>query len=251
LATANSWLGDVDLARRAADEAAGLTPFGFMSAEQDRGGAWAAVAANEPEVGRAMLSSAVAQAARVGDRACEALLLHDLVRLGCAADVTDRLSELADLGDTRLVVAYAAHARAAAAEDPVGLVEASDALEAIGAALAAAEALTAAAQTWVSLGETRRAAGAQARAATLLVRCEGARTPGLVTTTMSVALTKREREIVELAAAGASSSAIAGHLFLSVRTVNNHLQRAYVKLGVSSRSELRAALVRDGAGPRI
>jgi DNA-binding CsgD family transcriptional regulator len=29
---------------------------------------------------------------------------------------------------------------------------------------------------------------------------------------------------------------------VSVRTVNNHLQNAYTKLGVSSRAELRAAL---------
>ena len=103
LATANSWLGEVDLAHRAAEESAGLAPFGFMSAEQDRGRAWAAVAANEPEAGRAILSDAVAQAVRVGDRSCEALLLHDLVRLGRAAEVADRLSELAGLGDTRLV----------------------------------------------------------------------------------------------------------------------------------------------------
>jgi DNA-binding CsgD family transcriptional regulator len=63
---------------------------------------------------------------------------------------------------------------------------------------------------------------------------------------VSVALTKREREIVGLAAAGASSNAIASRLFLSVRTVNNHLQRAYIKLGVTSRSELRVALARHG-----
>jgi DNA-binding CsgD family transcriptional regulator len=249
LATANSWLGEVDLAVRAAEESAGLAPFGFMSAEQDRGRAWAAIAANEPEAGRALLWDAAAQAARVGDRSCEALLLHDLVRLGRAAQVADRLGELAGLGDTRLVEAYAAHARAAAGEDPAGLVEASDALDEIGAALAAAEAATAAAQVWLSRGEPRRAAGAQARAAELVLRCEGARTPGLVTTAVSVALTAREREIVGLAAAGASSNAIAGRLFLSVRTVNNHLQRAYIKLGVTSRSELRDALVRDGARP--
>ena len=66
-----------------------------------------------------------------------------------------------------------------------------------------------------------------------------------------MALTEREREIVRLAAAGASSNAIAAHLFLSVRTVNNHLQRAYIKLGVTSRSELRAALDRDGARPTV
>ncbi len=124
-------------------------------------------------------------------------------------------------------------------------------MEAIGAALAAAEAATAAAQAWLTAGEPRRAAGAQARAATLLLRCEGARTPGLVTTAVSVALTDREREIVELAAAGASSNAIASQMFLSVRTVNNHLQRAYIKLGVTSRSELRAVLAHDGARPPI
>ena len=82
-------------------------------------------------------------------------------------------------------------------------------------------------------------------AAALVLRCEGAHTPGLTTAAVSVALTKREREIVGLAAAGASSNVIADHLFLSVRTVNNHLQRAYIKLGVSNRSELRAA-----SGPR-
>ena len=251
LATANSWLGEVDLARRAAEETASLAPFGFMSAEQERGRAWAAVAANELEAGRAILSDAVAQAVRVGDRSCEALLLHDLVRLGCAAAVADRLTELATLGDTRLVEAYAAHARAAAGNDPAALSEASEAFEAIGAALAAAEAATGAAQAWLNLGQPRRAAGARARAAGLIVRCEGAHTPALATESVSVALTKRELEIVGLAAAGASSSAIAGHLFVSVRTVNNHLQRAYVKLGVSSRSELRAALGRDGARATI
>jgi DNA-binding CsgD family transcriptional regulator len=65
---------------------------------------------------------------------------------------------------------------------------------------------------------------------------------------VEVALTKREREIVTLAAAGATSNAIASDLFLSVRTVNNHLQRAYIKLGVTNRSELRAALATGGAG---
>ncbi len=251
LATASSWLGEVDLAHRSAEESAGLAPFGFMSAEQERGRAWAAVAANEPEAGRGILSDAVAQAVRVGDRSCEALLLHDLVRLGRAAEVTDRLSELAGLGDTRLVDAYAAHARAAADENPAGLVEASEALQAIGAALAAAEAATGAAQAWLNRGERRRAAAAQARAAALVLQCEGAHTPGLATGAVSVALTEREREVVRLAAAGASSNEIASALFLSVRTVNNHLQRAYIKLGVTSRSELRAVLDHDGARPTV
>jgi DNA-binding CsgD family transcriptional regulator len=52
----------------------------------------------------------------------------------------------------------------------------------------------------------------------------------------------REREIVMLAASGLASKDIAGRLYLSVRTVNNHLQHAYAKLGVSSRAGLAEAL---------
>ncbi|TYB42543.1 helix-turn-helix transcriptional regulator [Actinomadura chibensis] len=51
-------------------------------------------------------------------------------------------------------------------------------------------------------------------------------------------LSRREREIVLLAAGGAASKDIAGLLNLSVRTVDNHLGRAYAKLGVSGRAEL-------------
>ncbi|MFF8848272.1 response regulator transcription factor [Streptomyces sp. NPDC015127] len=51
-------------------------------------------------------------------------------------------------------------------------------------------------------------------------------------------LTAREREIALLAAARATSKDIASTLNLSVRTVDNHLQRVYTKLGVTTRREL-------------
>jgi DNA-binding CsgD family transcriptional regulator len=55
-------------------------------------------------------------------------------------------------------------------------------------------------------------------------------------------LTRREREVAGLAAAGASSREIAARLVLSVRTVDNHLQNVYGKLGVTSRDELARVL---------
>lgn len=76
----------------------------------------------------------------------------------------------------------------------------------------------------------------------LAARCEGARTPGLVATAAVVRLTRREREIAALAARGDSSKEIATRLRLSIRTVENHLQNAYGKLGVAGRAELAAAL---------
>ncbi|RAY11120.1 helix-turn-helix transcriptional regulator [Actinomadura craniellae] len=52
-------------------------------------------------------------------------------------------------------------------------------------------------------------------------------------------LTSQELQVVRLAAAGTSSRDIAAQLFLSPRTVEYHLYKAYPKLGVSSRRELR------------
>ncbi|MFJ4799007.1 helix-turn-helix transcriptional regulator [Kitasatospora purpeofusca] len=55
-------------------------------------------------------------------------------------------------------------------------------------------------------------------------------------------LSPQEREVVRLAATGASNREIAAQLFLSPRTVGHHLYRAFPKLGVGSRTELAALL---------
>jgi DNA-binding CsgD family transcriptional regulator len=57
-----------------------------------------------------------------------------------------------------------------------------------------------------------------------------------------VPLTIREQEVAALAARGLRSEEIAKQLWLSVRTVENHLQHCYRKLGVSSRAELAETL---------
>jgi pimeloyl-ACP methyl ester carboxylesterase/DNA-binding CsgD family transcriptional regulator len=51
------------------------------------------------------------------------------------------------------------------------------------------------------------------------------------------ALTAREREILDLVASGASNQEIAGQLFISEKTVRNHLTAIFDKIGVSSRSQ--------------
>jgi DNA-binding CsgD family transcriptional regulator len=55
-------------------------------------------------------------------------------------------------------------------------------------------------------------------------------------------LTAAERRVAVLAAQQLSTREIAGALFLSPKTVEGHLTRAYRKLGVSGRSELAAVL---------
>ncbi|OIV39450.1 hypothetical protein BIV57_01035 [Mangrovactinospora gilvigrisea] len=55
-------------------------------------------------------------------------------------------------------------------------------------------------------------------------------------------LSPRERDVVRLAADGATNREIAARLFLSPQTVGHHLYRAYPKLGISSRAALPQAL---------
>ncbi|KAA9376953.1 response regulator transcription factor [Microbispora cellulosiformans] len=51
----------------------------------------------------------------------------------------------------------------------------------------------------------------------------------------ALGLSKRESEVMELIATGHSNGEIAQRLFLSEKTVKNHVNRIYAKLGVESR----------------
>ena len=50
-------------------------------------------------------------------------------------------------------------------------------------------------------------------------------------------LTAREREILDLIAAGRSNADITNHLVLSPKTVRNHISSVFAKLGVTTRAE--------------
>jgi DNA-binding CsgD family transcriptional regulator/tetratricopeptide (TPR) repeat protein len=114
----------------------------------------------------------------------------------------------------------------------------------LGADLLAGEAYGLAAALATTRGDRRRATAAATAGRPVAGRLAGVRTPDLIPLTLgaSVRLTPREREIAVLAANGSRSPEIAASLVLSVRTVDNHLQNVYRKLGTRSRRELRRVL---------
>jgi len=236
-------LGDAQQAAAACDELHSLAgEFGFLGPERRLGEAWAALAAGHPESARELLLTGADEAASSGHLTSEAWLLHDVARLGAPAEVTARLDELARRCDGPFIAARAAHAAALTRRDGATLAAVGDEFERIGAWLCAAEAAMAAADAYRAAGESRVSAAARELGHRRAARCEDAVTPALTSVDVVVPLTSREREIALMASDGSTSKDIAGRLYLSSRTVDNHLQRIYAKLGVSGRSELRAAL---------
>lgn len=71
----------------------------------------------------------------------------------------------------------------------------------------------------------------------------GLSTPG--SSAFSV-LTAREREVLQLMAEGKTTSQIAEHLHISVKTVETHRQQVMHKLGIHSIAELTKYAIREG-----
>ncbi|MFF4775878.1 ATP-binding protein [Microtetraspora fusca] len=242
LAMAHAFLGDAQASRDAVfdmgplDEAAerqGLPPQAY---------AWHLAVNGERKQAIDRLLAASADVEARGELVLYSTLLHDVARLGEPERVADRLAELAGAVDSPMVTARAWYAAGSARLDPVVLDRACTEFGSLGAWLYAAEA---AAQAQRHSAGTRERAARAVRITGLLRRCESARTPALLGVHTPAPLSLRERDVCLLAAQGLSSREIAARLVLSVRTVDNYLQRAYAKLGISRRGQLTEALELD------
>jgi DNA-binding CsgD family transcriptional regulator len=128
-------------------------------------------------------------------------------------------------------------------EDADALMGTAANLEATGFVNLAREAYARASTLLEQSGERRRSRQAIA----LREKCdhelgERFREGHFIAAAPAVHLTRREQDIVELAVQGLTDREIAQRLMVSVRTVEGHLYRTYVKLGVRSRDELASAL---------
>ena len=244
LALAAGQMGDQAVGEAAVAELDALdpSPIRLMDVEIHRGRAWVALTRGDLTEARAQLWQGVELAESWGQYAIGTGALHDLVRLDSGPDAVRRLEAFAEHADGRLVATRLRHATAVDTRDADLAAAVSNEFEGFGALLFAAEAASLERRLADADGMKRRASAAGARVSALIDRCEGPRTPGLDGPTEADRLSPREREVALRAAAGSTSREIADDLFLSVRTVDNHLQRVYTKLGVTGRGELADAL---------
>jgi DNA-binding NarL/FixJ family response regulator len=203
--------------------------------------AWLAGAANRNADAGALVLEAADVAARQEQSAVEAIILHSSLRYGRAADVQNRLRELAGRLDSPLVADFADHAFAVTAGAGDRLDAVSRRFEDAGALLFAADTAAEAAAAHERVGERRAAALSRSRAATLARNCGLADTPALGLLSPP-RLTSREEEVARLALQGLSNQDIADRLVVSVRTVEAHLAHVYTKFGIRGRADLHLTL---------
>jgi DNA-binding CsgD family transcriptional regulator len=214
--------------------------FGLFTPLERLGDAWAALGDGRTDKARRLAVAAVDEAVAVGAWSHAAHAAHDLARFGHWADAAAALDRLPAPGSA-LTRARREFVRTGAADDGPGLDAAAAAFEALGARLFAAEASACAAAAHRRAGRSRSATASAARMSALLASCPGASTPPL-RLSGGADLTAREEEVATMAATGHTNRAIAGELGISERTVENHLYRAFAKLGVTSRGDLAPAL---------
>lgn len=214
--------------------------FGQYAATVSIARAWHAHATGDRAGAAAHLRAAIEFAAAKGQSTVVGWAWHDAARL-------DLLGLLDDVERwERPAQAFSAlrwaFVQARATNDGAALTAAAEAFESIGAHLYAAEAYASASVVARRAGDTREATRLDGRAGTLVARCGGVTTPLLSGRPSTGPLSAREHEIATMAAAGLTNRQIAQRVVVSERTVENHLYRVFIKLGISSRDELAAVI---------
>jgi DNA-binding NarL/FixJ family response regulator len=141
-----------------------------------------------------------------------------------------------------------AHLRALAAGDGDALDAVAVDLEAAGLIAVAADAAAQAASAHQSRGNRAGEIAARTRASQLSQRCGNPATPALEKVLNPMPLTGREREVAVMVSQGMTNKAIAERLSVSVRTVEGHVYKACMKIGVPDRAALATTVA--GTAPR-
>ena len=210
------------------------------AALEGREKAWRTVAEGDVDKGAEIAARVGAESFEDGQHLWSTAALHDAVRLGQPELVVSDLRALLDECENALVAAALNHAEALHAQDASSLAGVAASLADAGFTLFAVDADAQAARIAAARGDEVGACRAATRAWLRWQQCTGV--PTVALEAAPPPLTDRELEIACHATSGKTSREIGEQLYLSIRTVDNHLRNTYRRLGVSGRDELQSVL---------
>ncbi|WP_104161708.1 LuxR family transcriptional regulator [Arthrobacter sp. ZGTC212] len=239
---ASTVVGDQDQTARYAKELSSLASTGSRPLWLvSQAYAAAALASSEPDARVPATLAEIAEQARTeGLLAAEKDILALCLAVGDLSQAS-RLQEVSAAFEGGEAQALNAYAGAVASGNPDLMVAAADEAVRHRKYLLAVESIGHAIRFYGTHGNLRRQ-----RALIQQLRRRRGELAGVTVSYLSpslhlVRLTRREHEIVDLLLAGASTRDVAAHFTLSQRTVEGHVYRIYVKLGISRRADLEAA----------
>lgn len=215
-------------------------PAKMMGVEVHRAEAWLCVSREERDRAADLLRATLDEAVAADSIVLASGVLHDLLRL----DAPVSLDEWAPVRECQgpLVPLRLRLAEANSENDPDALESVAADFADIDADLFAAEAALMAADLFSERGDKRSATRCRRSAAAAQAATGEEWLVTLDRPTRPVEVTDRELDVATRAAQGLTNREIAENLGVSVRTIENHLQRVYEKLGVSGRRDLKSAL---------
>lgn len=212
------------------------TGFEILNVSFERARAWTADA-NGDAYDADVLASSISDAAALGNFTEAINGVVDLARLGhtdLAQLLRPELQWRSEWAQRRLRLITGI-----IADDPEQLARIGDDFGSVGVRVLQAEAYALASMAFRRSGAAKQSASYDGRARELASATQ-ALTPILRSLEDSPLLSAREQQIAQLVRAGLTNREVADTLYLSERTVENHLYRAFRKLGVASRDELTA-----------
>jgi DNA-binding CsgD family transcriptional regulator len=241
LATAYAMAGDTAAAQATLDQADRevRTPIRICDPAIAVGHAFTARAQGLPGYASETLRAALLRCHDAGQHLFELFLALTACQIGAPILAVEHTPGLIANVDGPLPEVAHELATATLCRDGARLEAVSATIERLDLLLLAAETAGVAADAHDNAGATRQAIACRVRARQLLDRCPGADDSFLRRSGGPPPLTARELETARHAAMGLSSAEIARRLVVSTRTVDCHLGRVYVKLGVRGRAGLK------------
>lgn len=207
------------------------------------GAAYAAAAqymSGQSELGLARLRGVQHQCLDEGYLGIELTVLSLLVRVGDSEAVA-RLAEVATMLESSSKEFFVNWAEALLSHDPASLDRASATAMEYGFELIAVELATLALKKFQDSGKVHKSRKTASKVVAMREHLPGLVSP-VFQTIDQPKMTRREHQIALLVAQGESNNSIAARLHVSLRTIEGHLYRTFIKLDIQSREQLAALM---------